>query len=304
MTFEFSEYVKTNITYQQETFIMNGYRKAKELELMVEEALGVAPGMKVVAKNQTMIYGPPGVGKTYTTRQTCEKFGIQPVEISNGASVNWMVQKLAYAEYYTPPGQPIVVIWDDADQAIFGDKKEANRWKMVFQDEPSEAYFNHDVNLTNLITTLEKDTQGSGPMIATAIRAYMPKDALGINIPMARFKHIFLCNTDYEYLCTTKGKSWMMPIVDRFKMLSLSYDDNTAWGWLSLVLLQSQPYARDKIDLSEEQKISIIRWLRSNWNRLKMPPSYRKVKELAENIINEPNNYLNRWERHLRPDGM
>lgn len=298
MTYKFSKYVKANLTHDQETYIIQGSRKAKELATNVEEALGVASHMLVRAKNQTIIYGPPGVGKTYTTRQTCVKHGIQPIQINSGATPSFIATKFAYAEYWTPPGQEIAVIWDDADDVVFGDKKDANRWKMVFQDEPSEAFFNHEKNLTNEVLKFEKNGEERK---AEAMKAFMKEDSIGINIPLARFKHIFLTNHDYELMSEKPKTAWMGPIVDRFKPVSLSYDWTTAWGWLSLVLLESQPYKETfGIELDEKQKIAIIRWLYERWDKLKRQPSYRTVKEMAENIINEPANYLNRWERLMK----
>ena len=251
-----STLVKKNLTDDQVTYLMAGERKAKELAVMVEEALGVAKHTKVEAKRQVIIEGPPGVGKSHSTNQTCVKSKVQPIEIGTGSTLSYIASKLAYADYWTKQGQEIVVIWDDADDVVFGEKKTSNIWKNVFMDDENDPRFIHNVNLTNEIKKLEKDP--SKAKIVEAMKAYMPEDAMGIEIPMTRFRHIFLTNFDYEALSEKSRTGWMAPIVDRFNYNRLKYEWTTAWGWLSFVLLNSQPFAKYQIDLTEEQKVKII----------------------------------------------
>lgn len=293
-----SKSVKKNLTDDQITYLMAGERKAHELSIMVQEALGVAKHIKVEAKRQSIIEGPPGVGKSYTTNQTCITCKVQPIEIGTGSTLSYIASKLAYADYWTPKNQEIVVIWDDADDVVFGEKKNANIWKNVFMDDENEPRFIHNVNLTNEIKKLEKDPTKA--KIVEAMKAYMPEDSMGIEIPMIRFRHIFLTNYDYEALSEKARGVWMRPIVDRFNVNRLQYEWTTAWGWLSYVLLNSQPFAKYNIALTETQKIKIITWMYDKWSNLGNKQTYRTVRELAQYIINEPNNYLNRWQKFIR----
>lgn len=277
---------------------MAGERKAKELSVMVEEALGIAKHIKVEAKRQVIIEGPPGVGKSHTTNQTCINSKVQPIEIGTGSTLSYIASKLAYADYWTPKKQQIVVIWDDADDVVFGEKKNANIWKNVFMDDENDPRFIHNVNLSNEIKKLEKDP--SKAKIVEAMKAYMPEDAMGIEIPMTRFRHIFLTNFDYEALSEKTRTNWMAPIIDRFNYNRLQYEWTTAWGWLSFVLLNSQPFAKYGIDLTETQKIKIITWIFDKWDKMGNKQTYRTVREMAQYIINEPENYLNRWNKFIR----
>lgn len=295
---KFSKQVKQNLTDDQVTYIMAGERKAKELSVMIEESLGVAKHIKVIAKRQSIVEGPPGVGKSHTTKQTCIANGVQPIEIGTGSTLSYIASKLAYADYWTPSNQDIVVLWDDADDVVFEEKKNANIWKNVFMDDENEPRFLHNVNLSNEIKKLEKDP--SKAKIVEAMKAYMPEDAMGIEIPMTRFRHIFLTNNDYESLSETKSKQWIAPIVDRFNYNRLNYEWTTAWGWLSYVLLNSQPFAQYDIDLTEEQKIRIITWLFDKWDKMGNKQTYRTVREMSQYIINEPDNFINRWQKFVR----
>lgn len=298
MTYKLSKFVKKNLTTDQETYIMAGERKSQELAKMVEEGLGVAKHIKVEAKRQIMIEGPPGVGKSFTAKEACVLNGVQPVEIGAGASLSFIATKFAYAEYWTPKKQEIVVLFDDADDVVFGDKKHANTWKLVFTDDSNDPVFSHNVNLTNEL----KKLQNSGKeKIVEAMKSFMGEDDTGITIPLNRFRFIFLTNNDYETISEKHNKQWMAPIVDRFNTNRLHYDWTTAWGWLSYVLLTSQPFEqRYGIKLDEEQKVAIIRWIFDKWDKLGKKQTYRTVKEMAQYIINEPDNYLNRWEKFIR----
>jgi len=299
MPTKLSKKVKEHLTDDQITYIMAGERKAKELSIMVEEALGVAKHIKVEAKRQSIIEGPPGVGKSYTTNQTCLASGVQPIEVGTGSTLSYIATKFAYADYWTPKHQEIAVLWDDADDVVFGQKNQANIWKNVFMDDDNKPRFIHNVNLYNEIKKLEKDP--TKERIVEAMRAYMPEDAMGIEIPLTRFRHIFLTNYDYEIMSEKYNKSWMAPIVDRFNYNRLDYHWTVAWGWLSHVLLNSQPFAKYKIDLKEDQKIKIITWLFDHWDKMGTnKQTYRTVREMAQYIINEPTNFLNRWNKFVR----
>ena len=298
MTYKPSPLVKKKLTQDQLTYLIAGERKANELSVMVTEALGVAQHIKVEAKRQSIIQGPPGIGKTHTTKQTCIANGVQPIEIGTGSTLSWLAAKLAYAEYWTPAGQEIACLWDDADDVVFGTKKTANIWKDVFQDEKELACFNHNANLSNEIKKLEKDS--TKVKMVTAMKSFIADDEMGINIPLTRFRHIFLTNFDYEQKSEKTNTSWMAPIVDRFNYNRLQYDANTAWGWLSFVLLNSQPFEKDGVMLDEEQKIEIITWLHHKQDKMGGKQTYRTVKEMAQYIINEPDNYLNRWNKFIR----
>jgi hypothetical protein len=293
-----SKLVKQNLTDDQITYLMAGERKNNELAKMVEEALGIAKHVKVEAKRQSIIEGPPGVGKSYTTKQTCINGKVQPIEIGTGSTLSYIASKLAYAHYWTPPDQEVVVIWDDADDVVFGDKKNSNIWKNVFMDDENEPRFIHNVNMSNEIKKLEKDP--SKKKIVQAMKSCMPDDAMGIEIPMTRFRHIFLTNYDYDSMSEKAKYNWMRPIVDRFNYNRLQYEWTIAWGWLSYVLLNSQPFAAYEIDLTEQQKIDIIRWLFDKWDKMGTKQTYRTVREMAQYIINEPDNYLNRWNKFIR----
>jgi hypothetical protein len=281
------------------TYILAGERKANELSTVVVESLGLAKHTKVESKRQTIIEGPPAVGKSFSTKQTCVAYGVQPIEVTATSTPSEIAAKFAYADYWTPKGQEIVVIYDDADEPIFGEKKTANTWKRVFTDDGDFPEYNHNVNMTGTINGWKKDPNKAS--LVQAVEHYISEGSLGISIPMDRFRHIVLTNTDWETEVEKKSKAHLAPVIDRFKYSRLKYEWTTAWGWLSYVLLTTQPFEqRFNISLTEEEKVKIITWIFVHWDKMGKKQTYRTVKEMAEYLINEPDNAHNRWQKFIR----
>lgn len=296
--YQFSQYAKTQLTDDEQTFIHAGERKANELHKKIVESLGKADHTKVESKRQTLVEGPPAVGKSFTTKMTCEELGVQTIEVTASSTPTEIATKFAYAQYYTPSDQEIVVIYDDADESIFGTKTSFNTWKRVFTDPEDNPEFNHNVSMGTEIAKLMKAKKEK--MVA-AIKAHILEGEIGINIPMDRFRHIVLTNKDWEREAEKTRYAHLRPVIDRFKYERLQYEWTTAWGWMSFILLTTQPFEkRYGICLEEDQKIRILRWVKDHWPQMGYRQTYRTIKEMAEYLINEPDNAHNRWEKFIR----
>jgi hypothetical protein len=71
----------------------------------------------------------------------------------------------------------------------------------------------------------------------------------------------------------------------------------TQWGWLAYTLSTTQPF--DEAEMSNEQKKELLNWMYGNWNNLRST-SYRMVRKLAEDMINEPDSYYDLWQEKLK----
>ena len=270
----------------------------------IKDALGLKK-KKVEATKHTFLSGPPGVGKTYGTIDECRKNKVNHIVIPPGMTDIALTIKLAVAVYNLAPSEELVVILDDADDVVFSDYKTLNKWKIAMADVDYDAglipMYNHPVNMSNTITTLQKqaDIDPKRQVIVDALTSFITSDSVGVSIPMDKVRFITLCNADLEDSKLFKGKlkSAVPPVLDRAKYKRIDVDWEKQWGWTSYVLSSTQPF--EEHDLTDDQKVALMDWMFNNWHDLRST-SYRTVRRLAEAMINEPKSYKDLWMQEKR----
>lgn len=290
--------------------------KSKELNLLVQSgkfvdetsrdfikgALGLK-NKKVEATRHTILSGPPGVGKTYGTQDECNKGNVKYIKIEPGSTDINIAIKLACGVASLKNDEELIVLLDDADDLVFGDYETLNKWKIAMADVDYEQgiipTYNHMSSMTNTLLTLEKDP--SKKEVVNAIRKFIPTDSLGLSIPTDKVRFIVLCNLDLEdpkaFSRSTKIKSAIPAVLDRMLYKRINVNWEKQWGWTSYVLGETQPF--DNYELSQEQKIELMMWMYSNWDKLRST-SYRTVRKLAAAMINDSETYLDEWQHELR----
>jgi len=255
---------------------------------------------KVEAKRHTALSGPPGVGKSYGTIEECRKNNVNYIHIAPGTSDIVLITKIAIGVYKLKKNEELVVIFDDADDMIFGTYADLNKWKIAMaKPDPSIGFIpsiSHQVDMGNTMTKLEK--QGKTELI-TALQSFMSDEEIGITIPTDRCRFIILCNLDLEDPKAFKGKlkSAVPPVLDRLRYDRITMGEDEQWGWLAHVLGQSQPFPG--YPLKPDQKIELLNWIKPYWSRMRST-SYRAVEEMAEAMINNPKTYEDLWLRQLK----
>jgi hypothetical protein len=81
-----------------------------------------------------------------------------------------------------------------------------------------------------------------------------------------------------------------------YKRIELDWEKQ--WGWLAYVLGDTQPFG-DENPLTDAQKTELLQWMYSNWTSLRST-SYRTVRKLAEAMINDPDDYIDRWQDQMK----
>lgn len=283
-------------TKTQQQYISLGDEQDKRLQKIVQRAIGVT-NRRVEAKKHTVISGPPGVGKTFTTALEIAKSGKPWISFGPGATEAAIAAKLAYhVRKLQGTDKELVVLIDDADDIIFHNKASMNQWKLTLaKDEPE---YKRDVDLTTQISKLRKQKKDD---VADAIEYWMEEGEIGISIPMDQVRFVVLCNKNYEdeRNIHKSKRDDVEALIDRVRYQRLEFEWKVAWGWLAYVLSTTQPFEDDGVKLNVKQKERIAKWMWDKWEIMRNT-SYRTVEEMAEYIIEDPQGYENDWENFIK----
>jgi hypothetical protein len=287
----------------QNLLVQHGKLEDDKSRKFIRESVGVT-GFKVVARRHSILSGPAGVGKTHGTLDECNKANIKNIVIAPGTSDVVVAVSLASGVHSLKDDEELIVILDDADDLVFRDIDTMNKWKLATAEENEETgfvpHFNHNVNMYNMLLQFEK--AGNTRMVE-AINAFTPANGIGLAIPVNRVRFVILCNLDLEdpkcFGRKTNVKNAFEPVFDRFKYNRINMNWDIQWGWLAHVLSITQPFENKGFLLTDDQKKELLNWMYSNWDRLRST-SYRQVRDFAADMINDPDNYLDRWTDTLK----
>ena len=258
----------------------------------------------VEATKHVILTGPPGVGKTYGTIDECNKAKQKYINVSAGTSDIALALQVAVGVDSLKDDEELVVILDDADDVMFGSYDRLNKWKIATGDIDYDLgqipTLNHNVSMVNTISSLTKQKKHK---ILKAIEKFSSTEHVGLQIPMDRCRVIVLANLDVadpkSYVSKKMAKA-AAPVVTRTHEMRIDINWEKQWGWLAYVLSSTQPFPEH--ELSDDKKIELLNWMYDNWGEQPKlrDTSYRAVRKLAAEMINNPDNYRMAWKTHLR----
>jgi len=284
----------------QRNYILEGKNQDNLLSKRIKKAAGIVK-LKVEAKKHTVISGPPGVGKSYTTFREVKESGKPFVMIGAGASDAAVMSKIAYnvKKYCINKKQELILLYDDADDVIFKDKSSMNTWKIAMGK--NNPVYSRDIDLSSTIVKLRKQSKDE---IADAIEFFQEEGEVGITIPFDKVRIIVLCNKNYEdpKQVYHSKRDDVEALLDRVKYTRLDFEWKVSWGWLAYILQSSQPFEEDGFKLTKAQKSYICKWMWDKWETMRNC-SYRTIEEMAEHMINDPDDFEDEWETFLAKGG-
>lgn len=279
---------------KQRSAIENGFRLTERLEKYTEQAFGLRPDLKET-KRHTIIWSPPGAGKTFTVNQTIQQSGIRPVKFHGKASMNAFVIKMAYAVHCHPADT--IVVWIDDCDTFFADSESLNVMKGVLDEDRNVLGW--DVNMTSEILKAEKSDNREGQMIAEALRSFQPPGSVGVEIPTDRCRFIITTNkklaTKHD-VDTSPKKMDEHAVRDRVQWRAFDISSDEAWGWMASVILSADVFKECGFSLDEQQTYMLLNNFHQYWNNLSAN-SMRTVMEAGAMLHNSPESFADEFEQ-------
>jgi hypothetical protein len=282
-----------HMTSKQRTAIFKGLELTERLEKYAEQSLGLRPDLAETKRN-TIIWSPPGAGKTFTVRGVARAANLNPVMYHGRASLNGFVMKMA-KECYKRQSEEIPVWIDDCD-AFFQDQASLNFMKVVLDnDEPSISW---DVNVSSQIAKAKK----LGDNILVDALSFYDNGGVGIEIPLDNVRFTITTNkllASKQDIGKKKINIHEHAVRDRCNWRAFNITNEEAWGWMASVMLSDDIFQTiDKpFILTPDQYWLLVNTFFHNWDNL-TANSMRTVMEAGAMLFNNPNSFTDEFEQH------
>jgi len=278
-------------TSRQKSAIENGFRLTERLEKYAEQAFGLRPDL-VETKRHTVIWSPPGAGKTFTVNKTAAINNIKPVKFHGKASMNAFVIKMAYEVKYNPSNK--IIVWIDDCDTFFSDSESLNVMKGVLDEDRNVLGW--DVNMTSEIAKAEKNGDND---IADALRSFQSPGSVGVEIPTDKCRFIITTNKKLATKQEIEKSAVKMDehaVRDRVNWRAFDISDEEAWGWMASVLLTNDVFKEKGFSLSADQTYMLLHTFHSYWKDLSAN-SMRTVLEAGALLYNSPDSFTDEFEQ-------
>jgi hypothetical protein len=282
-----------HLTNRQVSAIRNGLELTTALEETAQQALGLRKDL-VETKRNTIIWSPPGVGKTFTVRNVADKAKLDYVKYHGKSTLNGFVMKMAKACYLFGNKKTIPVWIDDCD-SFFSDKQSLDFMKIVLDnDEPMVSW---NVNMGSQISKAEKEGDDD---LASALK-HFDNGGVGIEIPLNNCRFVITTNKKLagkQDLAKKKTAIDEHAIRDRVNWRAFDITAEEAWGWMSSVMLSSNVFVDDGFTLTPFQMHLLLSTFYNHWDQLNAN-SMRTVKEAGAMLYNNPKTFATQFQQHF-----
>lgn len=276
---------------KQKNAIDYGSSLTERLERYVETSLGIRND-QVSTKRHTIIWSPPGAGKTYTVNQTCESNNIDPIKFHGTSSMNAFAIRMACEALYN--NDSIKTVWIDDCDGFFMDSDSLNVMKGVLDEDRNILGWN-----VNMSTEIAKAEKAGNNMVADAIRHF--QSGVGMEIPTDDFRFIVTTNkklASKKEATKSQKKMDEHAVRDRVNWRQFDITDEEAWGWMASNMLSGNVFVKEGFKLDQEQMFVLLNTFYNHWNKLSAN-SMRTVKEAGAMLYNSPDTFIDEFEQNF-----
>jgi hypothetical protein len=292
---------KGYLTARQISAIHNGLVLTERLEKYATQALGLRPDLAETKKN-TILWSPPGAGKTFTVRNVIEENNLQIVKFHGKASLNSFTIKMAVHAYCNQDASHIIPVWIDDCDAFFKEKESLDFMKIVLDNE--NPVISWDVNMTTEIAKAENTGMKTGDLTVANALKHFNNGGVGIEIPGDQFRFIITTNkklASKQEVNAPRAKKIAIDehaIRDRVNWRAFDINSEEAWGWMASVMLTSDVFAKDGFSLDPMQIFQLLQIFHTHWDELSAN-SMRTVKEAGALLYNNPDTFADEFEQNF-----
>jgi hypothetical protein len=244
--------------------------------------------------NQSIyVYGPPGIGKTFSIKKVLDENSVKYVFISGNTSMFAFGIILAVTNFLNKNNEKVVVLVDDCDM-IFSNETNCNIMKNVLADPHFFTYEKALQSQMGCLNELQKE----------AIVYHQTEDKMGFVVPTFNMVFIFTSNyslpTDDDVKAArekNQNKSIMLShknaIRSRCNVADFDLPNHALWGWIADVVFESECLNKYEMELADKEEI--LNYTRLKWSRLK-ERSLRLVEKMAIIKQTNPVEYKTMWD--------
>ena len=237
----------------------------------------------------------PGYSKTWTLNKVAEKNGVKLVKFEGSLGLFAFCADVATLLMQAPDDDSkIFCLFDDCD-SLFQKGDNLNTLKGMF--DADRNVLKYGKQLGGQYHQLD-DTQKA------AIDGYRTEGKSGFKIPTDRLVFITLTNKwfpnadDAEKASDSKKDYYLdlAAIRRRTQFKEVNFEKGVDWGYCAHILMSSSLAEQWKPDITDEEKIEILRFTSptNNWNKM-TERNLSVFDKMVKDMVRFPDNYYDRW---------
>ena len=282
--------LKNKISVSEIGYLEQGKREYDFFKADVEDAL-----LNNRFNEHYILSSPPGYSKTYTTNKVAEHNGIKLIKFEGSLGLFAFCSDVATVLMNAPDDDSkIYCLFDDCD-SLFAKGDNLNTLKGMFDADRNVLKYGKQLGAQ--YAQLD-DTQKE------AIDNFRTDGKSGFEIPTDRLVFITLTNkwfpTSHDVENTSDSKKdyygGLAAIRRRTQFKEVKFENGVDWGYCGHILMNSTLAEQWKPDITEEEKIEILRFTSptNNWNKM-TERNLSVFDKMVKDMVRFPDNYYDRW---------